>query len=71
MENLVGVVPLKSKFHVNSINGQNLISEKCRMVIFNYVSTFYLLPSLKNFDGIIGYDFLKEIDAKLLPGIIL
>ena len=27
------------------------------------VSTFYLLPQLKTFDGIIRYDFLKEIEA--------
>lgn len=26
---------------------------------------FYILPQLQSFDGIIGYDFLKEIGAKL------
>lgn len=65
---LVGVKPLQKTFNVNSINGGNLISEKCSMVIFGYVATFYVLPSLKNFDGIIGYEFLKQIDGILNMG---
>lgn len=35
------------------------------MVLFNHITNFYILPSLKNFDGIIGYDFLSELDAKI------
>lgn len=35
------------------------------MVIFGYISTFYVLESLQNFDGIIGYEFLKKINGKL------
>lgn len=68
MDSLVGVVPLENKFTVNSINGQNLISEKCGMVVFGYITTFFVLPSLKNFDGIIGYDFLQKIQAKIDAG---
>lgn len=33
------------------------------MAIFGYSTTFFILPSLRTFDGIIGYDFLKEINA--------
>lgn len=35
------------------------------MVIFGYVTTFYILPRLQQFDGIIGCDFLKEIQATI------
>lgn len=68
MDSLVGVVKLENKFNVNSINGKNLISERCGMVVFGYITTFFVLPSLKNFDGIIGYDFLKKIHAKVDAG---
>lgn len=65
---LVGVIPLKNTFNVNSINGTNLITEKCGVVVFGYVTTFFVLPSLKNFDGIIGYDFLRRINARINIG---
>lgn len=35
------------------------------MSLFKKVSKFHILPQLKTFDGIIGYDFLKEIHAKI------
>ena len=60
---LLGVTALKHAFNVNSINGTNEIKEKCEMILFGYRTTFYILPSLKKFDGIIGCDFLKEIQA--------
>lgn len=35
------------------------------MNVLDHTSTFYLLHNLNTFDGIIGYDFLKEIDASI------
>lgn len=60
---LVGITPLRHPFNVNSVNGPNLIGEKCKMVVFGHTTNFFILPSLKTFDGIIGFRFLKEIGA--------
>lgn len=62
---LKGVTPVEKPFNVNSVNGSNKITKKCKVNILGNTSTFFLLPALKTFDGIIGYDFLKEIDAKI------
>lgn len=35
------------------------------MNILNHTSTFYLLTNLNTFDGIIRYDFLREIEANV------
>lgn len=60
---LSGIVPLEHPFSVNSVNGSNLIKDKCKVVVFGHVTTFYLLPALSTFDGILGYKFLKEIEC--------
>lgn len=62
---LKSVKSVKSPFYVKSINGKNLIKKYCKLSLFNNISTFYLLPQLSTFDGIVGYDFLKEIGAKI------
>lgn len=59
------MVQIGKPFNVNTLNGTNPINKKCTMVIFGYISTFYVLESLQNFDGIIGYEFLKKINGKL------
>lgn len=68
LNDLVKTVPLGKPFSVNTLNGGNLVDRKCTVVIFGYVTTFYLLDTLRNFDGIIGYEFLKEINGKLSMG---
>lgn len=62
---LKGVKLAPDPFFVKSINGKNFINKFCKMSLLNHVSTFYLLPQLSSFDGIVGYDFLKEINAKI------
>lgn len=62
---LKGVESIANPFFVKSINGKNLINKSCKISLLNHVSTFYLLPQLSSFDGIIGYDFLKGINAKI------
>lgn len=52
---------LKQKFSVESINGKNIISKSCKICLL----TFYILPQLSSFDGIIGYDFLYQIKANI------
>lgn len=62
---LQGVKPLEKPFNLKSINGTNLINRKCLINLLDNTSTFFLLSSLSTFDGIIGYDFLRQIDAKI------
>lgn len=62
---LKGVKTTNKPFYVKSVNGKNLIQQFCKMSIFDHISPFYILPKLTSFDGIIGYDFLKEIRAKI------
>lgn len=56
---------MDTPFTLKSLNGINFINRKCLINVLNHTSTFYLLNNLKTFDGIIGYDFLKEIGAKI------
>lgn len=62
---LKGVKENSKSFYVKSINGKNLINKHCKLSVLSHISTFYILPKLSTFDAIIGYDFLKEINAKL------
>lgn len=62
---LKGVQFVKYPFFVKSINGKNSINRFCKMSLLKNVSTFYILPQLNSFDGIVGYDFLKQINAKI------
>ena len=57
---LKGIKNSKKSFIAKTLNGQNIISQYCKIKIFGKISKFYILPQLKTFDGIIGYDFLKE-----------
>lgn len=58
-----GIKSVAEHFRVKSINGSTLIKEKCEINILNHSTTFFILPCLNSFDGILGYDFLKEIEA--------
>lgn len=56
---------MERQFTVKTINGCNLIEKKCKVFVLGKVSTFFILPNIKGFDGIVGYDFLKEIESKI------
>ena len=55
--------PVQRPFLVKSINGSTKISQKCELSVFNRKASFFILPTLDSFDGIIGYDFLQEIEG--------
>jgi len=59
------VVPVNQTFQVKSIHGNNAIDKKCIMHLFNTNATFFILPNLTTFDGIIGLDLLKQTDGEL------
>lgn len=60
-----GITPINYPFQLRSINGVNKISEKCKVNILGSTATFFILPQLDTFDGIIGYDLLKDIEANI------
>lgn len=60
--------PVTTPFHINSPAGRICITNKICGKFFSFVGcdleiTFFLLPSLESFDGIIGDDTLKELRA--------
>lgn len=59
------VTPVNKSFIVKSIHGSNNINEKCIINIFGTNSSFFILPSLSTFDGIIGLDLLTQTSATL------
>ncbi|XP_037924348.1 uncharacterized protein LOC119660042 [Hermetia illucens] len=59
------VEAVKKPFYVSSINGSTYVSKKCTIRILGKETTFFILSNLNDFDGIIGYDFLKEIGASV------
>lgn len=59
------LVNVDKKFKVNSIHGSNLIVQKCTLSLFNNNGSFFILPQLAVFDGIIGFDFLRKVKAKI------
>ena len=65
LENLKGLSEIPQKFFAESVHGISEISQKHILNIFNRNTIFYLLPELKSFDGIIGFDFLKSINAAI------
>lgn len=65
MSALQNVTPVEKPFQVNSIHGGTKILQKCPIKLFNETSFFFILPSLKDFDGIVGLDLLMQVDAKL------
>ena len=58
-----GIKPVTKPFRIKSINGSTIIKDKCEITILNHTTTFFILPCLNSFDGILGYDFFKEIEA--------
>lgn len=62
---LDGVVPVETKFVVQSIHGSNNISKKCALPMFGQTATFFILDNLSTFDGIIGLDLLKQVNAAI------
>lgn len=56
----------KNKFYANSIGGKITVTHHSDIDIFgNNIGKikFFILPGLKSFDGIIGFDTLKELGA--------
>lgn len=45
--------------------GTTRITQKCFVSLFNLKETFFVLPDLSTFDGIIGHDLLKQAEASL------
>lgn len=66
-------MPVATPFSVHSVNGQTPIKQKCYVNLFGTNSTFFILQTLTTFDGIVGLDLLKKINANidLKKGIIL
>lgn len=60
---LKGIVPLAKPFLVKSIHGETKVSEKCKVHLFGINSDFVILPTLINFDAIIGLDLLTQVNA--------
>jgi len=65
VKELKNVVPVNSPFTVSSIHGSNTVKQKCLVNIFGKTADFFLLDTLTLFDGIIGFDFLAQVGAKL------
>ena len=57
--------PVENKFKVNSIHGSNIITTKYLFNVFGGKHTFFVLPQLEAFDGIIGLDTLILSEAVL------
>lgn len=58
-----GVKNLNHPFTLKTVNSKLIIDQKCLFNVFGEDSDFYILPTLKSFDGIIGYDFVRQIDG--------
>lgn len=59
-------IPNKENFYANSVGGQTQIKFHTNTFLFGQTDVpvkFYLLPQLKTFQGIIGNDTLKDLDA--------
>jgi len=68
-----GSRPLKRPFIIKTVNGDIKISKKTRGKFFESVgnnteTNFFILPGLSTFDGIIGDDTLKELEAVIDRG---
>lgn len=67
-DSLSNVIPVQRQFQVTSIHGKNTVTHKCKLSIFGVQSSFYLLPEMSSFDGIIGFDTLHSVDARIMCG---
>jgi len=65
MKELKNVIFVNNPFFVKSIHGYNTVNKKCILNLFNTTTTFFLLPNLTTFDGVIGLDLLKKTDVVL------
>lgn len=59
------IKPVENPFLVKSILGFDSIKEKCLINLFNTTVTFFILPTLSTFDGIVGLDLLTQTNASL------
>lgn len=62
---LKGVKLIDKPFTIKSVHGNSRITSRCLVSLFNRTTTFYILPELKTFDAIVGFDFLREIKAQI------
>ena len=58
---LKGIKETKKPFLVKSIHGAELIGHQTLINVLNKTETFFLLPKLTLFDGILGFSFIKSI----------
>ena len=65
LNHLKNVGPVETKFVVQSIHGSNNVTQKFTLPIFGQTATFFILNNLSTFDGIIGLDLLKHVDAAI------
>lgn len=56
---------METPFEVTSIHGHTKIEQKCLIHLFNVKSYFFLLNNLNGYDGIVGLDVLKRVNAKI------
>lgn len=56
---------METPFEVTSIHGHTKIKQKCLIHLFNVKSYFFLLNNLNGYDGIVGLDVLKRVNAKI------
>lgn len=68
VEGLFSVIPVNKKFSVKSIHGSSVIDSKCQLSMFGSDAPFFFLDALDAFDGIIGNDLLKAVDASIHLG---
>jgi len=59
------IVPVETPFKVKSMHGSTNIQQKCLIYLFQVKSYFFLINTLKDFDGIIGLDLLKKVNATI------
>lgn len=59
------ILPVEKRFLVHSIHGKDSVKEKCYINLFGVNTPFFILNSLSTFDGIIGLDLLKRVNAKI------
>lgn len=65
LKELKNITPVEKPFRLKSIHGHNVVDKKCIMHLFNTKTTFFLLPNLTTFDGIIGLDLLNQTNVLL------
>jgi len=62
---LKSIESVNEPFNVKSFHGNSKVTHKCLINVFNKNCWFFILPDLETFDGIIGLDFLNEINAQI------